>query len=253
MKRGGKMIQEGRVALVTGGGSGIGREVALSLAKNGVKVAVIDINGDNLIEVMARFKEIGATGMALECDVSDKDDVFRVVETLVERWERIDILVNCAGILYDCFIKNLTEEMWHKVMRINLDSVLYCTQAVMPVMSRQKYGRIVNLSSGAYLGNLGQAAYAVSKAGVVSFTKTAALELARDNVTVNAVAPGLVETPMTAKMPPEAFEKLAKTIPLRRIGKTEDIAHVILMLVSDEAGYTTGQVIHVDGGATTGM
>jgi NAD(P)-dependent dehydrogenase (short-subunit alcohol dehydrogenase family) len=247
------MIHEGRVALVTGSGSGIGKEVALTLAKNGAKVVVFDLNPDNARATLDEIQKLGAYGMALEGDVSDRDDVFRVIGTVVERWGKIDILVNCAGILYDCFIKKLTETMWDKVQRINLKGTLFCIQAVQEVMSNQKYGRIVTLASGAYLGNLGQAAYAASKAGVVSLTKTAALEMARYGITVNCVAPGLVETPMTAGMPPEAYQKLKKGIPLGRIGLPQDVAHIIMALVADEAGYTTGQVIHIDGGVTTGI
>lgn len=247
------MIQEGRVAVVTGAGSGIGREVALTLSRNGAKVVVFDLNPDNAVQTLKEIEKIGGYGMALEGDVSDRDDVFRVMGNVVERWGKIDILVNCAGILIDSFIKKLTEEMWDKVQRINLKGTLFCMQAVQETMTDNKYGRIVNLASGAYLGNLGQAAYAASKAGVVSLTKTAALEMARYGITVNCVAPGLVETPMTAGMPPEAYEKLAKGIPLGRIGKPEDISHMINALVADEAEYITGQVIHIDGGVTTGI
>lgn len=176
----------------------------------------------------------------------------RVVDTVKERWGKVDILVNCAGILYDCTIKKLKEEMWDKVQRINLKGLLFCIQAVQRYMTEQKYGRIVTLSSGAYLGNFGQAAYSASKAGVVSLTKTAALEMAKYGITVNCVAPGLIETPMTSSLTQETSEKIAKSIPIGRIGKPEDVAHIILSLLDDDAGYTTGQIIHIDGGATVG-
>lgn len=247
------MISEGRVAVVTGGGSGIGRQVCLKLAESGAKVVIADYDPDKAIGVIRELEKMGAHAMVLEGDVSDKDDVKRVMDTVVERWGKIDILVNCAGILIDATLKKLSEDTWDKVHRINLKGTLFCIQAVMESMSENKYGRIINMASGAYLGNFGQAAYASSKAGIVSLTKTAALELARNNITVNCVAPGLVETPMTESMPPEAFEKIAKGIPMGRIGKPEDIAYIILCLAADEAAYTTGQVIHVDGGSTTGI
>jgi len=247
------MIDKERVAFVSGAGSGIGREVALSLAGSGVKVVVFDLNADHAAATVKMLEEVGGSGLAVSGDVSNHEDVEHAVDAAVKNLGRIDILVNCAGVLIDSTIKKLDEKTWDKVQSINLKGTFLLIQAAMKVMSEQKYGRIVTLASGAYLGNFGQAAYAASKAGVVSLTKTAALECAKHGITVNCVAPGLVKTPMTEGMPEEAYAALAKGIPMGRIGEPRDIANIILALVADESDYITGQIIHVDGGATTGI
>ena len=247
------MTVEGRVALVTGGGSGIGQAIAMSLAKNGAKVAVVDISKKSADSVADTIRQLGREAISLECDVASKENCQNVVQATVEKWGKLDILVNCAGILFDAPLKKLSEEDWDRVQRVNLKGTLFCIQAALGPMSQQRYGRIVNIGSAAYLGNAYQAAYSTAKAGVASLTKVAALELARNGITVNCVAPGLVETPMTQGMPKEAKEKLAKSIPGGRLGLPEDIAHIVLALAADEAGYTTGQIIIVDGGLTTAL
>jgi|LSQX01.3.fsa_nt_gb NAD(P)-dependent dehydrogenase (short-subunit alcohol dehydrogenase family) len=247
------MIAEGRVALVTGGGSGIGREIALRLAKSGIKVGVVDINKTNIDEVVNAIESMGQEAMALECDVTSKESCFGVAQGIINHWGRIDILVNSAGILYDTSLKKLTEDNWDRVHNVCLKGTLFTIQAVQEIMTKQGYGRIVNIASAAYLGNAYQAAYATAKAGVVSLTKVTALELARHGITANCVAPGLIDTPMTQTMPAEAKEKLTKSIPLGRLGTPGDIAHVVMGLVADDASYITGQIIIIDGGVTTGM
>jgi NAD(P)-dependent dehydrogenase (short-subunit alcohol dehydrogenase family) len=246
------MTVKDRIALVTGGGSGIGRQVSLSLASSGAKVAVVDINNDNALKTVIEIREAGGDAIALQCDVSVKEECINSVESVIEKWGKIEILVNCAGILFDRSLSKLTEEAFDKVHKINLKGPMFFIQAAIEPMKKQQFGRILNLASGAYLGNHGQTAYSTSKAGVVSLTRVAALELARYGITVNCVAPGIVETPMTAGMPSEAYENLVKVIPLGRIGRPEDISHMILSLVADEASYTTGQTIFIDGGLTVG-
>lgn len=246
------MSMENRIALVTGGGSGIGKAVSLLFARNAANVAVLDINLENAQSTVSEIEKAGGRALAISCDVSIRQDCFEAVLKVKEAWGKLDILINCAGILLDSSLKKLTEAAWDKVHMINLKGPLFLIQASQEIMKEQKYGRIVNLASGAYLGNPGQAAYSTSKAGVVSLTRTAALELARYGITVNCVAPGMIHTPMTAGMPEEAYEKLAKTIPSGRIGVPEDVSHIIYCLASDEASYTTGQTVFIDGGLTVG-
>jgi len=246
------MNLQDRVAMITGGGSGIGRAISLVLAKDGAKVAVLDLNVKNASGTAREIESLGGHSLAAECDVGSRESCFSAVDEITKRWGRLDILITCAGILIDNVIKKITEETWDKVHRINLKGTLFCIQAVQEIMKQQQYGRILTLASGAYLGGFGQAAYGASKAGVVNLTKVAALEMAKYGVTVNCIAPGLVETPMTAGMPQDAYAKIAKTIPVGRIAKPEDIAHLARALVADEASYITGQIIFVDGGATLG-
>jgi NAD(P)-dependent dehydrogenase (short-subunit alcohol dehydrogenase family) len=222
------------------------------LASSGAKVAVVDINFDSAVQTVLEIKEAGGNAIALQCDISVKEECFHIVESVIEKWDKLEILVNCAGILFDKSLKNITEEAFDKVHKINLKGPLFFIQAAIEPMKKQQYGRILNIASAAYLGNPGQVMYGTSKAGVVSLTRVAALELARYGITVNCVAPGMVETPMTAGMPSEAYENLVKVIPLGRIGRPEDISHMILSLVADEASYTTGQTIFIDGGLTVG-
>jgi len=240
------------VAIITGGGSGIGRSISLALAKDGAKVAVLDLHAANACKTAGEIEAAGGISYPLECDVGAKESCFAAVETVIERWGRLDILITCAGILIDSVIKKITEDTWDKLHRINLKGTFFCIQAVQEIMKQQQYGRIVTLASGAYLGNFGQAAYGSSKAGVVNLTKVAALEMAKYGVTVNCIAPGLVETPMTAGMPQDAYAKIAKTIPVGRIAKPDDIAYAVQALIDEKASYITGQIIFVDGGASVG-
>jgi len=242
------MTVNGRVALVTGASSGIGKAVALQLAAGGATVAVADINTDQLHKTVNEINALGGVSMAIICDVSKKAECEAMVKSTINAYGHLDILVHCAGILIDCSLKKLTEETFDKVHRINLKGSLFCVQAVMEAMKEQQYGRVVLLSSGAYLGNAGQTAYSTAKAGVVALTKVAAKELAKYNITVNSIAPGMVQTPMTAGMPQEAYDAICMKIPLGRIGLPEDVAHFVMAFVADEAGYVTGQVLLIDGG-----
>lgn len=246
------MIEKGRVAVVTGAGSGIGKEVALALANKGVKVVALDIKQEMVNETAMEINDARNEAISFAVDVSNKETIDAAMNKVIEKWGKLDILVHCAGILYDCTIKKLAEKDWDRVLNINAKGTYLMMQAAFFRMSENNYGRIVNLASAAYLGNFGQAAYCASKAGVVSLTRVGALEFARKGVTVNAIAPGVVETPMTQAMPPEAFEKLAKQIPVGRVAKAKDIVHIVLSLVDDDASYITGQTILVDGGLTIG-
>ena len=247
------MSEDGkRVAVVTGGSRGIGRAIIMELAEPKLGVAFNhydppeDTAADETIQ-MAQAKGCEIEGVRL--DVSDYQAVQEFIKGVVERYGRVDILVNNAGITRDTLLSRMKEVDWDAVLAVNLKSVFNCTQAVARYMMKQRYGRIVNIASvvGA-MGNAGQANYAASKAGIMGFTKSVARELASRNVTVNAVAPGFIETDMTAKLPERARESFLTQIPLGRAGEPEDVARVVKFLVSDDASYITGQVIHLNGG-----
>ena len=246
------MITPGRVAVVTGAGSGIGQHCALALAAQGARVAALDVNLDSARATVDQIASMGGIALALQVDVSDAESVTKAFTDTTTEWGQVDVLVHCAGILFDRTIKKLTAPDWAKVMKVNGEGTFLVVQAACEAMAERSYGRIVCMSSAAYLGNFGQAAYGAAKSTVVNLTRVAALEYARKGITVNAVAPGVVETPMTAAMPAEAFTKLAHMIPVGRVAKPEDIVHIVLALVDDGAGYITGQTVIVDGGLTIG-
>jgi 3-oxoacyl-[acyl-carrier protein] reductase len=241
-----------RVAVVTGGSRGIGRAIIMELAEPDRIVAFNhydppeDTAADETIE-MAQNKGCEIEGIRL--DVSDHAAVQEFIKGVVDRYGSVDILVNNAGITRDTLLTRMKEGDWDAVLAVNLKSVFNCTQAVTRYMMKQRYGRIVSIASvvGA-MGNAGQANYAASKAGIMGFTKSVARELAARNVTVNAVAPGFIETEMTAQLPERAREAFLSQIPLGRAGQPEDVARVVKFLVSDAAAYITGQVIHLSGG-----
>jgi 3-oxoacyl-[acyl-carrier protein] reductase len=239
----------GKVALVTGAAQGIGRAIALLLAQKGADIVVSDINLEKAEETAREIEAIGRRAMAIRADVSNTNDVEHMVEAILERFGQIDILVNNAGIARDKLLLRMTEEDWDAVLDINLKGTFNCTKTVIRHMSKQRSGRIVNIASVVgEMGNAGQANYSASKAGVIGFTKTIAREFASRGITVNAIAPGYIVTPMTDALPEKAKEELKRMIPMERLGQPEDVAQAVLFLVSEASGYITGQVLNVNGG-----
>jgi 3-oxoacyl-[acyl-carrier protein] reductase len=239
----------GKVALVTGAAQGIGKAIALLLARNGADVVVSDINLEKAQETTNEIEGMGRRSFAIKVNVADLKDVERMVEAIVEQFGRIDILVNNAGITRDRLILRMTEEDWDAVLDVNLKGTFNCTKAAIRYMSKQKSGKIVSIASvSGEMGNPGQANYAASKAGVIGFTKTIAREFAGRGINVNAIAPGYIQTPMTDAVPEKAKEELKRMIPMERLGKPEDVAQAVLFLVSENSSYITGQVLNVNGG-----
>ena len=251
---------KGRVALVSGAGSGIGRATALRFAKEGASLIVSDVDASGVEETQQAIQEGGGQARTVLGDVSQRADAQRMVDAALESYSRLDILINNAGITRDALtvrikedeVRMMSDEQWDEVLAVNLKGTWLLSQLAAVPMIRQKYGRIVNTASVGALGNIGQANYSASKAGVIGVTKTLALEWARFNIAVNCVAPGAVKTRMTASVPEKVMEGLLERIPLRRMAEPDEIAAVHLFLSSDEAGYITGQVIWVDGGLTVG-
>jgi 3-oxoacyl-[acyl-carrier protein] reductase len=244
-----------RVALVTGGGRGIGEATCRLLARLGAAVAVVDRDQEPARAVAAAIEEAGGRAIALECDVADRAQVEVVVQRTVEVFGRLDILVACAGITRDNLLFKMTDDDWDAVMATHLRGSFLVARSAQAHMVAQKYGKMVFISSTSALGNRGQANYAAAKAGLQGFTRTLAIELGPFNINVNAVAPGLIETRMTrataeriGKPWDEYAAQRAADIPLRRVGQPEDVANVIAFLVSDAAGYISGQTIYVAGG-----
>lgn len=240
----------GKTAVVTGGSRGLGRAVCLELAKGGANVVFCYAGNEAAArETVSGCEALGAKALAVQCDVAKADEVKALMDAAVKEFGRIDILVNNAGITRDGLLMMMKEEDFDAVIAANLKGTFLCMKAVSRIMMKQRYGRIVNLSSVVGLrGNAGQVNYAASKAGVVGMTKSLAKELASRGVTVNAVAPGFIATDMTAAMTDAAKEATLASIPLQRLGAPEDVAHAVAFLASDEAAYITGQVLCVDGG-----
>ncbi|HHY72228.1 MAG TPA: 3-oxoacyl-ACP reductase FabG [Bacillus bacterium] len=243
------MRLNGKVAIITGGANGIGRQTVLRFANEGAKVVIADFNEEQGLKVLKEVREGDGIGIFVKVDVADSKSTKHMVQTALEHYGKIDILINNAGITNDGLLANLTEESWQKVINVNLTGVFNCTKAVIPMMLEQGSGKIINTSSvsGVY-GNFGQTNYAAAKAGVIGMTKTWAKELGAKGINVNAVAPGFCDTNMTAQVPEKVMEKIVQQIPLKRLGKAEDIANAYLYLASDEANYVNGTVLHVDGG-----
>ena len=238
-----------KVAIVTGSTRGIGQAIAEELARQGAKVVISGRNGERAQQVAAAIQEAGGEAIAVQADVSHMEDAQRLVKETLERWGRIDILVNNAGITRDNLLLRMSEEEWDTVLQVNLKGAFNCTKSVTRQMMKQRQGCIINITSVVgQMGNAGQANYAASKAGLIGFTKSVARELASRNITCNAVAPGYIQTDMTAALDDAVKDSLKKQIPLGRLGTPEDVARVVAFLCSDDAAYITGQVINVDGG-----
>ncbi len=246
------MRHEARVAMVTGAAHGIGAATAVRLAQEGAWVAAIDVDATGLQTTVERLRAEGGTVLGLTGDVSRRADVERVVQAVRAQYRRLDVLVNNAGINRDAMATRMTDEQWDTVLGVNLKGTFLCCQAAFLVMREQNGGCIVNTSSISAEGNIGQANYAASKAGVIGLTRTLALEWARYGIRVNCVAPGGTDTRMTASIPEHIREQLLERIPLKRFARPEEIAAAHAYLASDDASYVTGQVLFVDGGATIG-
>lgn len=242
-----------KIALITGAGSGIGEATAIKFAQEGAKVVINDIVESRAQRVAKIIQDNGGDAFIYIADVTNKTQVQEMIKAIVEKYQRLDIIINNAGITRDALAKKMDEAQWDEVININLKGTFLVTQAGMIPMMDRRYGRIINTSSIGALGNIGQANYSASKAGVIGLTRTLALELARFNITVNCVAPGATITPMTAGIPESIAQKILERIPLKRFAQPIDIANVHLFLASDEASYITGQVIFVDGGISVGI
>ncbi len=242
-------MSDRKVAIVTGGGQGIGRAITLDFAEAGIDVVVADINLEMAETAAAEAAAAGSAPLAFELNVADARNVEALVEKVTEKYGRIDYLINNAGITRDALMMRMGDDAWQAVIDVNLTGTYLCSKAVIRVMMKQRDGRIVNISSvvGA-MGNAGQTNYAASKAGVVGFTKSLARELAARGITVNAVAPGFIQTAMTDALPDKAREELVNLIPSGRLGTPEDVAAAVRFLISEDASYITGQVVHVNGG-----
>ena len=254
------MLLKDKVALITGGGNGIGRAIVLRFLEEGARVATVDLDEAGLEETRKEAEQAGGQVLTVKANVTARADVQGVVDTILKEYGKLDILINNAGITRDGLtarikdgeVKFMSDENWDAVLNVNLKGTWLCSQIAAVAMMKQKYGRIVNTASVAALGNIGQANYAASKAGVIGLTATLAMEWARFNIAVNCIAPGGTKTRMTAAIPENVMAGLLEKIPLRRLAEPSEIAAVHAFLASDMASYITGHVIFVDGGQTVG-
>ena len=244
------MLLKDKCAVVTGASRGIGKAIAKKLASLGANIVLnYRSNDEEALKVQKEILNMGVNAILYKCDISDSESVLEMVKEAKEKFGKIDIMINNAGITRDTLILRMKEEDFDKVIDVNLKGVFNCLKAITPIMVKQKEGKIINLSSVVGLvGNAGQVNYAASKAGVIGMTKSLAKEVGSRGITVNAVAPGFIDTDMTDVLGEKFKEETKKNIPLKRLGKPEDVANVVAFLASDEAAYVTGQVMNVDGG-----
>jgi 3-oxoacyl-[acyl-carrier protein] reductase len=241
----------GQIAIVTGASQGLGKAIALELGRNGAKVACLARSADKLADTVAAITSAGGTAEAFACDVKEKASVEGAIEAVTAKWERLDILVNNAGVTRDTLLPIMSDEQWDDVIITNLRGTFLFARAAAKIMMRQRYGRIINISSvSGLMGNAGQTNYSASKAGVIGLTRSLSKELAKRNVTVNAVAPGFIESEMTKALGEAILGEVKKRIPANRVGTGEDVAAAVLFLASRAASYITGHVLTVDGGMT---
>jgi len=243
----------GRIALVTGASQGIGRACALALAEGGASVALAARNEENLAQVAKEIEAKGGQVATFRMDVANEEEVKAAIKSALERFGKIDILVNNAGVTRDNLLMRMKRADWDAVIQTNLSGAFFCTQAVIGSMLRQRWGRIINVTSvNGQMGQPGQTNYAASKAGLIGFTMAMAREVASRSITVNAVAPGYIETAMTHGLAAELKSKITEAIPLGRVGTEMDVAYAVRFLASEEAGYITGHVLNVNGGMLMG-
>ncbi|RLC47294.1 MAG: beta-ketoacyl-ACP reductase [Candidatus Coatesbacteria bacterium] len=243
------MSDDRQVALVTGAARGIGKAIAVRLARDGLDVVLCDLLEAEMAETKRELESLGSETLTFNCDVTDSAKVDAMVKEAEQHYGRLDVLVNNAGITRDKLLMRMSDDDWGKVLAVNLTSVFNCTRSVIRGMVSRRRGRVISISSViGLMGNVGQANYGASKAGIIGFSRSVAREVASRGVTVNVIAPGYIDTPMTQNLPEKAKEQLFNMIPMKRLGRPEDIANVVAFLVSDDAGYITGQVINVNGG-----
>lgn len=238
-----------KVAVVTGASRGIGKSISLALARQGAKIVAVDITLKGMDELLAEIKALGSEGVAVEGNVTVTADTEKMIDEAVRAFGRVDILVNNAGITRDGLLIRMKDEDWDAVLTVNLKGAFLCTRAASKVMTKQRFGRIINIASVVgQMGNAGQANYCASKAGLMGLTRSNARELAKRNITVNAVAPGFIISDMTEALPEKVRQDMAAQIPLERFGTADDIANAVVFLATDASGYITGQVLAVNGG-----
>lgn len=238
-----------KVAVITGASRGIGRSIALALAEAGAKIVAVDLDPVATDAIVAELKEKGTEAIAVIGNVTVTEDTEKMIDAAIAAFGRVDILVNNAGITRDGLLMRMKDEDWDAVMTVNLKGAFLCSRAAAKVMTKQRYGRIINIASVVgQMGNAGQANYCASKAGLIGLTKSNARELAKRNVTVNAVAPGFIATAMTDALPEKVRDELTAQIPLARLGSADDIANAVVFLALEKSAYITGQVIAVNGG-----
>jgi len=238
-----------KISLITGAASGIGREIALKFAQEGSDIVIFDVNLSEAEKAKKEVESLGRSSLVFNVDITDYKVVEDFVNKILDKFKKIDILVNNAGITKDCLILRMTESDWDRVLDVNLKGTFNCIKAVSKIMLKQRKGKIINISSIiGLIGNIGQANYSASKAGIIGLTKTAAKEFSSRGILVNAVCPGFIKTKMTESLPEEIKQKMLNQIPLQRFGEPSDVADLCLFLASDESNYITGQAFVIDGG-----